>query len=86
MTDFLPTSVEAAEAHSSVPRLVMEAKVEALRLEAKAWSADFLSNLRNLRNFPPIVVAIDSCVPHFQLEIQVLQHVVLWFVFLLELI
>ena len=33
-----------------------------------------------------IVVAIDSYVPHFQLEIQVLQHVVQWFVFLLELI
>ena len=33
-----------------------------------------------------IVVAIDSCVPHFQHEIQALQHVVLWFVFLLELI
>ena len=76
--------MEAAEAHSSVPRLVMEAKVEALRLEAKAWSADFLSKLRFL-NFPPIVVAIDSCVQRCLREIRALQLVVQCFVFPLEL-
>ena len=76
--------MEAAEAHSSDPPLVMEAKVEALRLAAKAWSADFLSKLRFL-NFPPIVVAIDSCVQRCLREIRALQLVVQCFVFPLEL-